>query len=81
MYKNTLQLLSGRVASNAREDLFLSLLGKCQTFYHRQRVGDIMARATNDITTVDKMIMIGFDLIFDSFTRMAVTLVFIGLLD
>jgi len=40
-----------------------------------------MARAANDMSTLNDMVVPGFDLIFDSFTSMLVVLVFIGLLN
>ena len=45
----SLETLAQRLARDAREELVISLLGKSQTFHNRQQVGDIMARATNDV--------------------------------
>ncbi|HCI79112.1 MAG TPA: ABC transporter ATP-binding protein, partial [Ktedonobacter sp.] len=53
-----------------------SLLSKDQTFHNRQRVGDVMARATNDIDQLNNMLVPGFDTIFDSFTALVVPMVF-----
>ncbi len=72
------ELLGKRFARDARSELYLSLLGKSQTFHNRQRVGDIMARAANDMTQLSNMVAPGFDVIFDSFTSLAITLIFIG---
>ena len=72
------ELLGKRFARDARAELYLSLLGKSQTFHNRQRVGDIMARAANDMTQLSNMVVPGFDIIFDSFTSLVITLVFIG---
>jgi ATP-binding cassette subfamily B protein len=41
-------------------------LGKSQTFHGRQRVGDIMARATNDVRALNLMFSPGLSLIVDS---------------
>ena len=38
------RVLSQRVERDARDEAYLSLLGKSQTFHGRQRVGDLMAR-------------------------------------
>ena len=46
------------------------LLGKSQTFHNRQRVGDIMARAANDMSQFSDMIVPGVDIIVDSFTSL-----------
>jgi ATP-binding cassette subfamily B protein len=75
------ELLGKRFARDARAELYLSLLGKSQTFHNRQRVGDIMARAANDISQLSNMIAPGCDIILDSFTSLAITLVFIGSLN
>ncbi len=44
-----IEVIGQRFEANAREELYISLLGKSQTFHDRQRVGDIMARATDDV--------------------------------
>ncbi len=72
------ELLGKRFARDARAELYLSLLGKSQTFHNRQRVGDIMARAANDMTQLSSMVAPGFDIIFDSFTSLVITIIFIG---
>jgi ATP-binding cassette, subfamily B, bacterial len=72
------ELLGKRLARDARAELYLSLLGKSQTFHNRQRVGDIMARAANDMTQLSSMVAPGFDIIFDSFTSLVITIIFIG---
>jgi len=72
------ELLGKRFARDARDELYLSLLGKSQTFHNRQRVGDIMARAANDMTQLSSMVAPGFDIIFDSFTSLIITIIFIG---
>jgi ATP-binding cassette subfamily B protein len=52
--------------ADAREELYLSLLAKSQTFHGRQRVGDIMARATEDTSMLSMMIMPGAYLLIES---------------
>jgi ATP-binding cassette subfamily B protein len=61
-----MEFLAQHVERDAREELFTSLLGKGQTFHGRQRVGDIMARATNDVHMVNLMFSPGVMLIMDS---------------
>lgn len=72
------ELLGTRFARDARTELYLSLLGKSQTFHNRQRVGDIMARAANDMNQLSNMVVPGFDAIFDSFISLVITIIFIG---
>lgn len=74
------EVLGKHLAADARDELYVSLLGKSQTFHNRQRVGDIMARAANDMDQLSNMIVPGCDSIFDSFTSLAITLIFIGVL-
>jgi len=71
------EILGKRFARDARDELYLSLLSKSQTFHNRQRVGDVMARASNDITQLSDMVVPGFDIIFDSFSALVVPMVFI----
>ncbi len=63
------EALAKRFERDARDELFTSLLGKSQTFHDRQRVGDIMARATDDTQSLSTMVSPGLlfiivDLIF-----------------
>src|SRR5260221_14549828 len=74
------ELVGKRVARDARAELYANLLGKSQTFHNRQRVGDIMARAANDMSELRNMVVPGLDIIFDSFTRLVVVIVIIALL-
>jgi ATP-binding cassette subfamily B protein len=63
---SAVQLTAERLERNAREELYISLLGKSQTFHNRQQVGDIMARATNDVQQLNLMISPGVMLIVDA---------------
>jgi ATP-binding cassette, subfamily B, bacterial len=51
--------------ADARQELYLSLLGKSQTFHGRQRVGDLMARATEDTSQLASMVVPGATLIVE----------------
>ena len=74
-------LLSQCLERDTREELYTSLLGKSQTFHGRQRIGDIMARATNDVRALTQMISPGFMLIVDSIMTALVPMVVIALLN
>lgn len=52
----SIETIAQRFSRDAREELYISLLGKSQTFHDRQRVGDIMARATDDVNQLNVMI-------------------------
>jgi ATP-binding cassette subfamily B protein len=76
----SVETLGQRMERNAREELFVSLLGKSQTFHNRQRVGDIMARATNDVRQLNPMMNPGVALMIESFMGIAAPLTFIATL-
>ncbi|MGI5286267.1 ABC transporter ATP-binding protein [Nonomuraea polychroma] len=75
------EVLAKRLERDARDELYVSLLGKSQTFHNRQRVGDLMARAANDIRQLSIMITPGLDLIVDSGLTGIVPLFFIAAID
>jgi len=75
------EFLGKRVERDARDELYVSLLGKSQTFHNRQRVGDIMARAANDVGQINNMIVPGLDLIVNSAMGLVVPIIFIGFID
>ncbi len=60
------EFLAQRVERDTRDELYADLLGKSQTFHSRQRIGDIMARATNDVRQLNLMFSPGLMLIIDS---------------
>lgn len=75
------EVIAASLQRGAREELFVSLLGKSQTFHNRQKVGDIMARATNDIRQMNWMISPGIDLILSSMIALVVPLWFMFRID
>jgi ATP-binding cassette subfamily B protein len=74
------EFLAQRLERDARDELYVSLLGKSQTFHGRQRIGDIMARATNDVHQLNLMFSPGLMLITDSAMAAVVPITLIGLL-
>ena len=58
--------LAQRMERDGRDELYISLLGKSLTFHGRQRVGDVMARATNDVRFLNYMISPGVGLILQT---------------
>ncbi len=77
----SIETLGQRLERDARDELYVSLLGKSQTFHNRQRVGDIMARATNDVRQLNPMMNPGVSLIIESIMAIITPLIFIGLID
>ena len=76
----SVETLGQRMERDAREELYISLLGKSQTFHNRQRVGDIMARATNDVRQLNPMMNPGVSLITESIIGILAPLTFIAFL-
>ena len=77
----SVEVLGKRLARDARDELYISLLGKSQTFHNRQKVGDIMARANNDMSQLSHMMTPGIDLILDSTLTIIVPVIFIALIE
>ena len=75
------ELTGQRVERDAREELYVALLGKSQTFHNRQRVGDIMARASNDVRQLNPMMNPGISLITQSTLGLVIPILVIGTID
>ena len=73
--------LGHRLERDVRDELYRSLLGKSQTFHNRQRVGDLVARATDDTRHLNQMIHPGLLFTADMVLGFAAPLVYISLLD
>lgn len=71
--------LAQRFERDARDELYLSLLGKSLTFHSRQRVGDIMARATDDVHMLNIMVSPGLSIIISSLVGLVVPVAAIAL--
>ncbi|HEY1017280.1 MAG TPA: ABC transporter ATP-binding protein [Herpetosiphonaceae bacterium] len=69
--------VAARIEADARQELYGALLGKSQTFHDRQRVGDLMARATDDANQLSNMIVPGSTLLFETLLGLIVPLSFI----
>ncbi len=76
----SIETLAQHLEADSRKELYISLLGKSQTFHDRQRVGDIMARATEDVRQLNGMINPGIFFIFISIIGIAVPLFFVAVI-
>ena len=74
----TAEFMAQAIERDTRHELYVSLLGKSQTFHGRQRVGDIMSRATNDVRSLNLMFSPGMMLITDSIMNLVIPIVLIG---
>jgi ATP-binding cassette subfamily B protein len=70
----SMETLAQRLARDSRQELYTSLLGKSQTFHNQQRVGDIMARSTDDINQMNMMINPGVLFMWDMVIGISVPL-------
>jgi ATP-binding cassette subfamily B protein len=69
------EVIGRRLERDTREELYVSLLGKSMTFHDYQPVGDVMARATNDVTEINLMIAPGLNLVIGSANFMIMPLI------
>ncbi len=60
------ELMGQRMERYARDELYVSLLGKSMTFHSLQPVGDTMARANNDVREVNLLFSPGINLVVGS---------------
>ena len=72
------EFIAQRIERDARDELYGSLLGKSQTFHGKQRIGDIMARATNDVRMLNIMFSPGVMLVVDGIMGIIAPIVLIG---
>ncbi len=88
VFRGVLQLLANylaeivalRMERDVREELYVNLLGKSQTYHGQQRVGDIMARATNDVRQIQFMVNPGLLLLSEWLVFMVVPIVAVAFL-
>jgi ATP-binding cassette subfamily B protein len=76
-----IRVLAQRVERDARDELYLSLLSKSQTFHGRQRVGDLMARVTNDVQQVNQFISPALGMTTESTLTLIIPLITIATLN
>ncbi len=74
----SIENIAQRLEHDSREELYVSLLGKSQTFHDRQRVGDIMARATDDLKQMNFMINPGMLFIFEMVMGLVVPMIYLA---
>ena len=60
------EVTAQRIERDVRDEFYISLLGKSMTFHSLQSVGDLMARATNDIREVNYIFSPGLNTVLGS---------------
>jgi len=76
----SLERIANGFERDIRDELYVSLLGKGQTFFNRYRTGDLMARATDDTRQLNEMFAPGLGILFDTIFSFTVPLIFIALI-
>ncbi|MGI6258979.1 MAG: ABC transporter ATP-binding protein [Anaerolineaceae bacterium] len=60
------EVMAQMVERDVREEFYINLLGKSMTFHSLQSIGDLMARATNDIREINYIFSPGINMVFGS---------------
>jgi ATP-binding cassette, subfamily B, bacterial len=60
------EVFAQRIERDVRDELYASLLGKSMTFHDLHKVGEIMARVTNDVRELNLMMNPGMNLLIGS---------------
>jgi len=71
------EILAQRLERDARKEFFSNLLGKSQSFHDRQKIGELMARVTDDVRMLNFLISPALSLIVESFTFLFIPLIYI----
>ncbi len=74
----SLSVIAERLEASTRKELYISLLGKSQTFHDQQRVGNLMAMATDDVQQMNQMINPGILFISDIVLGFAIPVIVIA---
>ena len=69
------EIIAQKIERVVRQELYVNLLGKSMTFHNLQSVGDLMARATNDVREVNYMFSPGFNLVIGSLNFLFIPLI------
>ena len=72
------EIVAQRIERDVRREFYLSLLGKSQSFHDNQRIGDIMARATNDVRYLNFLISPALAMILDAGINLIMPIYLIG---
>lgn len=60
------EIIGQRIERDVREELYTNLLGKSMEFHDRQSIGDVMARATNDVRELNLFMTPGVNVVLGS---------------
>ncbi len=69
------ELIAQRMERDIRDEIYSALLGKSMAFHKLQPVGEIMARATNDVREINLMFSPGINMVIGSANFMIMPLI------
>lgn len=69
------EIIAQNIERFVRQELYVNLLGKSMTFHNLQSVGDLMARATNDVREINYMFSPGLNLVVGSLNFLFIPLI------
>lgn len=72
------ELIGQRMERDIRHEFYTSLLGKSMTYHSLLSVGDVMARATNDVREINFMFSPGINLVVGSANFIFMPIIFAG---
>ena len=72
------ELIGQRMERDIRHEFYTSLLGKSMTYHSLLPVGDVMARATNDVREINFMFSPGLNLVIGSANFIFMPIIFAG---
>ncbi|MFX1463903.1 MAG: ABC transporter ATP-binding protein [Promethearchaeota archaeon] len=71
------EVIAQRLERDCRREFYSNLLGKSQSFHDQQKIGELMARATDDVRTMNFLISPAISLIFESFMSLIIPIFYI----
>ena len=71
------EFLAQKMERDVRREFYTNLLGKNQSFHDEQRIGDLMAKATNDVRQLNYLISPALSMIIVSIVNSIIPLYFI----
>jgi len=72
-----IEILAQRLERDARREFFTNLLGKSQSFHEQMKIGELMARVTDDVRMLNFLISPALSLIVESFTYLFIPVIYI----
>ncbi len=72
-----IEILAQRLERDARKEFFTNLLGKSQSFHEQMKIGELMARVTDDVRMLNFLISPALSLVVESFTYLFIPIIYI----